>query len=205
MGESKKLIEEVPTLELYFHEKVTEAIRHQQIEADDHVTFYLVNLLSSSTRMENLPTDEDGENTPLAILLAKSQTEDLQNKMKMLKHMGDFSLLIAGFFQDSLNRKLVDLDYYIAMGGVAYQQLSTLNVYKKNQALFSMIFSELASRFVKWVDVLSEVSEESQITTHADILRLYEKFLRTGSDRLRSMLTHKGIFANTSWESTYSQ
>ena len=126
-------------------------------------------------------------------------------KTRLLKYLGDFSLFISGFFQDSLNRKIIDLDYYVAMGGGAYHQLSSSTNFKKQPELFSKIFSELASRFVQWVDVITEVSEVSQFQTASDLLRLYEKFLRTGSQRMRELLSRQGIFANEGWGSKYCQ
>jgi hypothetical protein len=53
------------------------------------------------------------------------------------------------------------------------------------------------------VDVISEVSEAGQFQTASDLLRLYEKFLRTGSMRMRELLTKQGIFANEDWRSKY--
>jgi len=40
-----------------------------------------------------------------------------------MQRLGDTALFIAGVFADSLNRKLVDVDYYVAMGGTAYAQV----------------------------------------------------------------------------------
>lgn len=190
---SKKLVEEFPNLQLYFHELVNDAIQHQHLKADEHIAFYLVNLLTHFTKSENIQRREDGEETPLAILFCQAQHESPEVKTRLLKYLGDFSLLISGFFQDSLSRKIVDIDYYISMGGAAYSQLSTPGLYRKQQALFSQIFSELSDHFVKWVDVISEVSEASHMNSHQNLLRLYEKWLRTGSDRLKELLSQKGI------------
>jgi len=189
----KRLVEEFPNLQLYFHELVSEALQHQKLQADEHVSFYLVNLLSHFTKSENIQRREDGEETPLAVLFCQAQSESPEVKARLLRYLGDFSLLIAGFFQDSLSRKIVDIDYYMSMGGAAYSQLSTLNVFKQRQAVFNQIFGELSERFVKWVDVISEVSEASHINSHQNLLRLYEKWVRTGSDRLRDLLSQKGI------------
>ena len=119
MVEGKKLIQEFPTLQLYFHEQVEGALKHRNIEADEHVSFYLVNLLSQFTHIEHIQTTEEGIETPLAILFCKAQGESPEMKARLLKYLGDFSLFISGFFQDSLNRKIIDLDYYVAMGGGA--------------------------------------------------------------------------------------
>ncbi|MBL7684622.1 MAG: hypothetical protein JNK65_01140, partial [Deltaproteobacteria bacterium] len=82
--------------------------------------------------------------------------------------------------------------------------LSHAGLFKNQQALFSMIFSELGSRFIQWVDVLSEVSEKTQFQTPSDLLRLYEKFLKTGSERMKQQLIVQGIFPSSDWKSPYS-
>ncbi|MFO1519362.1 MAG: hypothetical protein U1F57_06855 [bacterium] len=204
MVDEKRLVHEFPNLQLYFHELLQDAFRNQKVEADEHISFYLVNLLSRFTQTESIQTDEEGAEAPLAILFCKAQGETPENKARLLKYLGDFSLFISGFFQESFNLKIVDLDYYVSMGGGAYHQLSSLGVFRNQQELFSMIFSELSSRFVQWVDVISEVSEASQINTQSDLLRLYEKFLRTGSERMRDILTKQGIYPNRNWITRYS-
>ena len=41
-----------------------------------------------------------------------------------LRSVGDQSLFITGFFADSLNRSLVDVDFYIHLGELAYRSLA---------------------------------------------------------------------------------
>ncbi|MBF0493168.1 MAG: hypothetical protein HQM15_10365 [Deltaproteobacteria bacterium] len=204
MSEENRLIQEVPNLDIYFHGLVGEAFKNQKIEENEHVSFYLVNLLSRFCEPEKLYSIGKGEEKPLAILFCEAQQENIQTKAKLLKYLGDFSLFMSGYFQDSLNRKLVDLDYYISMGEGAYSQLSTLPVAKQYSTLFSEIFSTLGRRFSQWVDVLTEVSETCQVTQQSDLLRLYEKFLRTKSDRLKSLLSKQGIFADSRLPTEYS-
>ena len=41
-------------------------------------------------------------------------------RTKLFRRIGDVSLYVGGFFQQSLSRKVVDVDYYIEVGGRAY-------------------------------------------------------------------------------------
>ena len=59
-------------------------------------------------------------------------------------------------------------------------------------------FAELGRRFVSFVDVLSEVSERSALMSNNDLLRLYEKWLRTRSRRDGELLAARGIVPNAS-------
>src|SRR5436190_808215 len=99
----------------------------------------------------------------------------------------------AGFFADSLNRKLVDVDYYVSIGGTAYTALS-----RYETDTFSPVFAELAENFVQFVDVLSEVSERTSCGSNADLLRLYGRWLKTGSRRSGELLIERGVVPNPS-------
>jgi hypothetical protein len=48
------------------------------------------------------------------------------------------------------------------------------------------------------VDVLSEVSEQSALTSNTDLLRMYERWLRTGSRWTGQKLAERGIVPNAS-------
>jgi hypothetical protein len=96
------------------------------------------------------------------------------------------ALFVSGFFADSFNRKLVDVDYYVSIGGHAYNALSRVET-----DTFSPVFAELAEKFVGFVDVLSEVSERTSCASNADLLRLYEKWLKTGSRRSGQLLVDR--------------
>ena len=200
----ENLVTQTPSLQLFFHEKIKEAFNHQKIEADEHISFYLMNLLTHFSQSDKIHKNDEGTETPLAILFYQAQQSSDQDKGRTLKYLGDFSLFVAGFFQDSFLRKIIDIDYYIGMGEIAYRELSYAGLFKNQQALFSMIFSELGSRFIQWVDVLSEVSEKTQFQTPSDLLRLYEKFLKTGSERMKQQLIVQGIFPSSDWKSPYS-
>jgi hypothetical protein len=109
--------------------------------------------------------------------------------VRELKKLGDVSLYVAGFFGDSLSRKLVDTDYYASMGGRAYGALSRLH----QRATLGQLYLELAEKFVRLVDLLAEVADRAAVGTNKGILRLYERFMRTGSERAGRLLTERGV------------
>jgi hypothetical protein len=117
-----------------------------------------------------------------------------------LREIGDVSLFISGFFSDSLQRKLVDVDYYVSIGGRAYNTLSRVET-----DTYSSVFAELGEKFVGFVDVLSEVSERTSCSSNADLLRLYEKWLKTGSPRSGQLLVERGVVPNASIKSARLQ
>jgi hypothetical protein len=63
----------------------------------------------------------------------------------------------------------------------------------------------LGEKFVGFVDVLSEVSERTSCSSNADLLRLYEKWLKTGSARSGQLLAERGVVPNVSIKITRIQ
>jgi hypothetical protein len=170
----------------YFKELVEGALAHQHIATGELTSFYVVNLLTGFLQR---PAEDD--ETPMAFRLAGALDAAGVRQRTSLKQIGDISLFVSGFFADSLNRKLVDVDYYVSIGGSAYTALS-----RYETDAFSPVFAELAENFVRFVDVLSEVSERASCGSNADLLRLYERWLKTGSRRSGQLLAERGVVPN---------
>jgi hypothetical protein len=179
----------------YFSDVVKTALNKRQIKTYPHVEFYLADLLGFFVDTRNLydeeETNELGARKPrtLAEIMLVAQNSDLSTKVELLKKLGDRSLYISGFFGDSLNRSLVDVDYYMNMGVSAFTTLST--TVKENTTAF--IYREIAEKFVDFVDVYTLISHDSMIKSDQGILRLYERYLKTGSDLAKDKLTTLGV------------
>jgi hypothetical protein len=182
----------------FFKELVDSALAHQRLTANELTAFYVVQLLASF--IERPSTGDEDQNAPLALRLGQALEAGGVRQRTSLKHIGDLSLFVSGFFSDSLNRKVVDVDYYVSIGGYAYTALSRFET-----DTFSPVFAELAEKFVGFVDVLSEVSERTSCSSNADVLRLYEKWLKTGSPRSGQLLIERGVVPNSSIKSNLIQ
>ena len=127
------------------------------------------------------------------MLAEASEAPSPQQRDEALRRLGDVSLFIAGFFAQSFARKLIDIDYHIAMGGRAYGTLAdNMRGSIRGQA-FAAVFLELAQKFQRLVDVLNDVAEMAHTHTDKDILRLYEIWLKTGSPRAFAILRRLGV------------
>ncbi len=175
----------------YFKELVEGALAHQQLAVDELTSWYVVNMLAGFTHVDAMHGGLQDE--PLALEMARAFEQGRYAEHRTLKRVGDTSLFISGFFSDSLNRRIVDIDYYMSLGAVAYRFLS-----RHDADAQSSVFGELAAKFESFVDVLSEVSERSALTSNADLLRLYERWLRSGSRRAGDRLVELGIVPNRS-------
>lgn len=176
----------------YFKALVETALDHQHVRARELTAYYLVNLLCAHIRPERRHAIASA-NEPLAIQLGRAlETGGLEQRAR-LRELGDVALFVSGFFSDSLRRKVVDVDYYMSMGEYAYGSLS-----RSAADTLADTFAELADRFGRFVDVLNEVSEESGLTSNADLFRVYERWLRTGSERDGRRLVSRGVVPNAS-------
>ena len=176
----------------YFRELVESALARQHLQAGDLTEYYLVNLLCQYIRLDARSGVSD-QNEPLAFRLARALESGGLEQRTRLRSLGDFSLFMSGFFADSFRRRSIDVDYYKAMGEYAYGSLS-----RADDDAFAEVFAELARRFVGYMDVLSDISERTALTSSADVLRLYEKWLRTGSARDGRRLIDRGVLPNES-------
>jgi hypothetical protein len=177
----------------YFKQLVDEALAHQRIAAQELTAFYVVQLLAGYLQQR------EGEDRaePLALKLARALEAGGFEQRTTLRQIGDTSLFVSGFFSESLRRKLVDVDYYVSIGGYAYNALS-----RQETDALSPVFAELATKFGGFVDVLSEVSERSACSSNSDLLRLYEKWLKTGSAHSGQLLIERGVVPNASIKTT---
>jgi hypothetical protein len=187
------------TLQEFFHDSLHGALSRQQVDAQPETASYLVNLLVSFLRTERLyePNEDGAEFRPLALRYGDTlKSLRPEWRARALRNLGDVALFVAGVFAESFNRKLVDVDYYACMGGVAYARLADSLRASTSGRPFSGLFEELAAKFTDFADVLGEVAEHPEVRHHQDVLRLYERWLKTGSRRAAARLRALGIEPN---------
>ena len=182
----------------YFKELVESALARQRVSSSEDATFYLVSLLAGYVSPPREATDALDE--PLAFRLARALQRGGREQREGLRQIGDASLFLSGFFADSLARKLVDIDYYISLGAYAYGSLS-----RRDAEAYAAVFGELAEKFSSYVDVLAEVSDRTSLASSGELLRLYEKWLRTRSRRSGDLLVERGIVPNASIPTRFVQ
>jgi hypothetical protein len=186
----------VASLREFFRDAFHAASANQHLDIDEQAEAYVVNLLTMFSRAEALyePTPEGLRIRPLAHMLADAlEAPTALARQRSLQRLGDVSLFVAGFFARSFARKLIDIDYHIAMGGNAYSSLADTMQRSSAGRAFGGVYAELAQKFQRLVDALNEVSEMSYRHTDADVLRLYEIWIKTGSRRAHGLLQRLGV------------
>ena len=186
----------VSSLREFFRDAFHTASENQRVGIDEQAEAYVVNLLTMFSRADALyeKTPDGLRIRPLAHMLADAlEAPSAAARQRALQRLGDGALFIAGFFARSFARRLVDIDYHIAMGGNAYSALADTMQRSMSGRCVAAIYAQLADKFQRLVDALNEVSEMSHRHSDADILRLYEIWLKTGSRRAHGLLRQLGV------------
>lgn len=174
------------SVEGFFQGEVDRAFRDKGLHPGTLVEHYLVQLLAAYAA-------QGISDAPLALKLAEVADANPRERRRGLREIGDTSLYLSGFWADSLADKLVDVDYYIEMGGSAYGELARGGPGWTADP-FGDVFAELAANFVRFVEVLAIVSRR---TTHPssneDVLRLYRRWQRTKSQSAAARLASLGV------------
>ena len=177
----------------YFRQQVTDAITESDIDVSEETQAYLVNLLTCYSR-----TDYFFEHTPqgfglrpLALvygeaLSARSRIEQADG----LRRVGDVAMFLVGVFRQSLRRKPVNVDYYISIGGNAYEHLSV--ACSRAGAETGAVFLELGTKFAVLARAMAQVFEQD-LDRDENLLALYERWQQTGSASCAQRLRRAGI------------
>ena len=160
-------------------------------------TSYLVSLLSDYARPD--PRAGEALARPLAFLLDEAMhTSAPAERFDKLRTLGDGVLYSCGFFGDHFESRGVDQAYLIGIGTTAYGRAASMLTLpspdKKGDSLD--IYRELADNFSAFVGVLIEIADRTVtagVQGSKDLVRVYERWLKTGSEGLAQALAAHGL------------
>jgi len=178
----------------FFQGVVEEAKRARGVEATEGATCYLVELLAEFAHPN--PRSGPTPDRPLTLLLDEAlRAPDPADRFERLRMLGDGVLYGCGFFGDHFEARGVDTKYLLGLGTRAYLSASFLLRHGANDGA-NDLFAELAAKFGGFVDVVAEVADATIAMGTEDsrgLLRVYERWLKTGSERLATALTSRGV------------
>jgi hypothetical protein len=178
----------------FFGEVVEDAMRTRHVDATNGATHYLVSLLAAYAH----PDSRAGEalERPLTLLLDEAlRSPDRAERFERLRTLGDGVLYGCGFFGDHFEARGVDSKYLHALGTRAYGAASSM-LRQTPDENGPDLFAELAQNFELFVDVVADVADATiamGVASSRGLLKVYERWLRTGSERLASALTSRGV------------
>jgi hypothetical protein len=180
-------------LHAFFHKEVVQSRSELGVMLSEAAEYYLVNLLvhfSHRDDVVNLYQDE-----PLIVLHRRAQQAPLAEQFTIFKQLADYALYVAGFFAEYIERSLVNMDYYLAMGTAAYANVVQLCTATRKPQALQAVYQELTDQFMRMVIVLNQVSTRARQrnSRDVDLLKLYDRYVRTQNDRAKKMLVGHGL------------
>jgi hypothetical protein len=187
----------------FFEEAVADAMRSRGVTASDGAKSYVVGLLSDLAKPGS--AIERTLERPLTLLLDEAlHTPQLGERFDKLRALGDGVLYSSGFFADHFEARGVDSGYIIGIGKTAYDSASSLITSRSSRDVTQTtaaldIFKELSASFARFVEVIGEVANATiarGVATSKGLIKLYERWLKTRSDKLGEALASHGFVTN---------
>jgi hypothetical protein len=177
----------------FFDEALEDALKVRGVDASASATRYIVGVLADYAHpgqgLEPL-------GRPLALSLQEALvTSEPAERFSRLRQLGDAVLYASGFFADHFAARGLETRYVSTIGSRAYVSAGAM-LHAGSSSID--LFDELARGFEQFARVLGEVADRTLAQQGAGdsrgLLRLYERWLKTGSDTMAEALVEHGIF-----------
>lgn len=162
MGGDKKnhLILE-KNLQSYFLDELIKINKKMIQPLSSEVLYYTSIVFEQYTKTHHYFEEIDGklQEKKLGVKLLKSSHLSIPAQIRLLRDVGDTSLLLCSHFSESLNRKINDINYYQNLGRIAYKKLNDHIPTLYRVSNFFLYFSKI---FVSITEVISILSKTFQ-------------------------------------------
>ena len=178
------------SLSSYFSKRLTRYAKRFRSPPHEDTCWYLGSLLERFGRSEQLFSYQDGQMTlrPLALLYSDAiEADNTRERCLMLQQLGDMALFLGALFPERFTRHGILQDYFIGMGGSAYDYLAD------NARSNRHIFAELANTFTRMLEMVANACSRTQRLTTEEVLALYQRWLSTRDPVIESQLRALGI------------
>ena len=181
------------SVEYFFKGKLEKVLSEQGVNASEDAISYI-----STTMTNSLKTDEfykrnsdHLDKKPLAFVLSDAIKSDYPQKYEKLRTIGDFSLIMSGFFEDNLKklRRANLVNYYVQIGSISYEALSEMFI----KRYLNELFGELSEKFIEFKDALKIISLRTQLNDKNRVFDLFSKYISTRDELLGRELKRAGF------------
>jgi hypothetical protein len=185
-------VEPAARVDEFFCEIVSNAVAEQGYDATFESRAYVTALLADYATPHGA---REFLRQPMGTSLLLAMQSHSADRFNRLRAVGDEALFVSGFFADHLSQRGLELSYASDLGSVAYDAAGQL-LRRIHTGKAPDVFSELASKFGMFVELLQVVSDSlhsQAIRSQTSLLELYERWRRSGSSKLGEALVQRGI------------
>lgn len=178
------------SLGAYFRDRLLDQARRLRPPPHDDTCWYLGSLLERFSRAEHLLVWDEGKATlqPLALIYGDAlQARNERERCLLLQRLGDMALFLGALFPQNYARRGILRDYFIGMGGGAYDYLAGHARHNRH------IFAELARTFARMMEMVAGACSRTHPVSNEDILALYQRWLDSGDELAGRQLQALGL------------
>lgn len=113
----------------YFFEGLSEINKKSLCPVPESIIYYSSDVLDKFALSQDFFETSEGKvrEKILGMKLLEATQFNRDEQKKIYKEVGDMSLLVCGYFAESVNKKIVDKDYYAQLGKMAYSHLNNVS------------------------------------------------------------------------------
>ncbi|MFT5399717.1 MAG: hypothetical protein ACI8XW_002522 [Gammaproteobacteria bacterium] len=124
----------------------------------------------------------------MALLYADAiEATNDRERCLLLQQLGDMALFLGALFPERFTRRGLKQDYFIGMGGSAYDYLAD------NARSNRHIYAEMARTFARMLEMVANACSRTQRMTTEGVLALYQRWLTSRDPLIASQLQAMGI------------
>jgi hypothetical protein len=112
----------------YFFDGLSELNKKFICPVPESIIYYSSDVLDKFALSEDFFETTDGKvrEKILGMKLLEASLYNREEQKKIYKEVADMSLLVCGYFSESVNKKIVDTQYYAQLGKMAYSHLNNV-------------------------------------------------------------------------------
>lgn len=161
MSKSKEILE-VTSLQSYFFQNLTELNNKSICPIPEEIIYYSSSVMEYYGLSSKFFEFQNGraQSKILGTKLLEAQLKDRTEQKRIYKDIGDSALMVCGYFSKSIDKKILDLNYYIKIGQLAYLRLNNLSPELLNIPRFYKVMATCFVNTTKLISILSTVNNE---------------------------------------------
>lgn len=112
----------------FFFEGLSELNKKSLCPIPESVIYYSSDVLDKFALSEDFFEVSEGKvrEKILGMKLLEATQLSREEQKRVYKEVGDMSLMVCGYFSESVNKKIVDVQYYSQLGRMAYSHLNNV-------------------------------------------------------------------------------
>lgn len=182
------------SLKDFFRTELANVVDEHQVDVSEDTLWYLTHLLYNYRRADQFFDyhADGGTLTPLTEYYRQAvEATSAKERRLHLQRLGDVSIFVSSLFSGALEKKTVNVEYYISMGETAYGFLADTAGNSSRDRALAEIFTDLSQRFCALVTAMADIAGQSR--TDESLLTQVLAWEQTQCPKLARRLESRGV------------